>query len=82
MAQDLWAQLPPFASLDVDADGHLSADEVRSAYMGLFPLDADGDGVLSATEKEAADLAVDALLRSRDRDGDGRISRAEYEAHW
>lgn len=76
----------PLSLSDVDGDGVISAEEIRSqvetqraARIALF--DTDGDGALSDAEKDAMREARHAeRLAAADTDGNGKVSRAEKRA--
>jgi hypothetical protein len=89
------APLPPVAAAaDLDGDGVLSADEWDAAGDALYDaLDADRSGDLTYAEiragearlRAADDPPLDPALLERwavrtDRDGDGRVTRAEWAA--
>ncbi|WP_437779829.1 5'-nucleotidase C-terminal domain-containing protein [Sorangium sp. So ce1097] len=66
-AVELWRQLGPFASIDADGDGAVSADELRAA-------------VSRATSETPSEVVVGEMLRALDRDGDRRVSLDEAGA--
>ncbi|WP_437733935.1 5'-nucleotidase C-terminal domain-containing protein [Sorangium sp. So ce1335] len=66
-AVELWRQLGPFASIDEDRDGAVSADELRAA-------------VSRATSETPSEVVVGEMLRALDRDGDSRVSLDEAGA--
>ncbi|WP_299739356.1 calcium-binding protein [uncultured Roseobacter sp.] len=76
------------ASADTDSDGFLSLEELEaaaseraktSASQMLERLDANADGKLSAEELEKPGRA-DRRFNRADADGDGAITRAEFDA--
>lgn len=79
-----------FDRVDTNGDGTIDRDELQAAMAQRFArLDGNGDGYLDRAEIEAARERVarrisaartvaEGRLEARDRDGDGRISRAEF----
>ena len=76
------------ARLDANGDGNISRQEFEAGPSGMFDrLDTNHDGVISAQEREAArDLMAQRIAERRanrpnpDANGDGAISRAEWDA--
>lgn len=79
-------------ALDSNADGLLSADEIKAGHVAraearatamaarmVAEHDADGDGLLSVAEIGAPPLPARLFARA-DADGDGAITEAELEA--
>ncbi|MGC6499699.1 MAG: EF-hand domain-containing protein [Henriciella sp.] len=81
---------PIWTTMDSDADGHISRDEMRANSLQRFEsADMDGDGAVTLEEfqmaREAARQARLAARQERlfdqlDTDQDGQISAAEFEA--
>ncbi|MBW4708461.1 EF-hand domain-containing protein [Roseobacter sp. YSTF-M11] len=76
------------AKVDTDGDGFLTLPEIEAeasarakqvASRMLDRLDADDDGRLSAEELERPGRA-DRRFRRADQDGDGAVTKAEFEA--
>ena len=67
---------------DVDGDGRISRSEFQGSDALWERLDEDGDGFVLPAEITATQSQVRTSLSSRlggmDKDGDGRISRAEF----
>lgn len=89
MAQDMGLlQGDPSALLaqaDTNHDGKISRDEFLAARAAQFDrLDRDHDGYLAETDAaalpERAQRGFHMLLNVADTDGDGRVSRAEWNA--
>lgn len=59
----------------------VAADKRDSSLASFDQLDADKNGKLSKSEL-GADEAVGLEFSKIDRDGDGTISRDEWNAHW
>jgi Ca2+-binding EF-hand superfamily protein len=88
------AALPEFESLDLDADGRLTPDEMRQAIEArararFDAADRNGDGALSAPEMTAAAEArmaarmaerIAARVDRLDADGDGLLQIEEMRA--
>ncbi|GGB50132.1 hypothetical protein GCM10011316_22790 [Roseibium aquae] len=74
-----------FDRFDVNADGSISSAEIEEASAANFAgADTDGNGSLSLDEMKAGFLEQSADARIRafqrlDRDGDGTVTRAEYD---
>ncbi len=72
-------------SLDADGDGRISPAEAgaRPPFAARFDqLDVNKDGYIDAADRQARMAAQrDAWFKAADRNGDGQISRAEFEAH-
>jgi len=78
--------------LDADQDGKITRQETAAARERLFErLDGNGDGMVDETEVKAARQAVidratvaEARLSNQwkrmDKDGDGKVSAAEFQA--
>jgi hypothetical protein len=87
---------PVLEALDTDADGTISAEEIKAAAESLLALDADGDGALSLEElrprppedapeekgkaRRGPRGPVPPLLAVLDGDGDKALSADEIEA--
>lgn len=81
---------PIFAALDADGDGVISAAELANASVALKKLDKNGDGQLTAGEVRpnfegrgpggpsgpSPDEMVSRMMEF-DKDGDGKLSKAE-----
>ena len=73
---------------DTNHDGAISRQEFNARPDGMFDrLDANHDGVISAPEQQAAQQAMQQRIAERranrpdpDTNGDGSISRAEWDA--
>ncbi|MGB6223172.1 MAG: sulfatase-like hydrolase/transferase [Haloferula sp.] len=64
-----------FKGIDANADGQASRDEFIAFYKGTFTRkDTNGDGVLTTGEHP------DASLNAMDKDKDGKVTPAEWEA--
>ena len=74
---------PMLITLDVNHDGEISAEEIENAPTVLLRLDANKDGRLTENElrPRPARMTLDQMLtnfiKQWDKDGDGKISRAE-----
>ena len=77
--KNLLKKLPSFDNLDADNSNYVDKDEVEKAWMDSFGLDADGDGVIETYELLAVKASVKMLIESVDTDGDGQMSREEYD---
>mmetsp|Transcript_23651 Transcript_23651/g.58784 ORF Transcript_23651/g.58784 Transcript_23651/m.58784 type:complete len:245 (-) Transcript_23651:139-873(-) len=75
----IWQKLPSFEELDTSGDGFLDKKEVEKAYLHAFGMDVDGDGEIEEHEIRAVVQSVDMLINSLDKNGDGKVSRDEYE---
>ncbi len=79
--------VPPFAEIDADGDGEVTAEELRAAREARGPawlaeFDADGDGMMDRDELLAMSAAraaprVDRMLADLDLDGDERLTARE-----
>jgi Ca2+-binding EF-hand superfamily protein len=77
VAQESTAKLGPFESLDRDADGALSWEEVRNAMVRLFhDADHDSNGSLSGDEI----IFSERLHKLADRNSDGAVDAREAMA--
>ena len=65
-----WRDMPDFSTMDTNQDGCLSSEEIYAAYKNAYP--NSGDEVIQA--------AVTRLLDAVDYEGDGVVSREEYES--
>jgi Ca2+-binding EF-hand superfamily protein len=78
------AQTNRFATLDKDGDGKLSRQEFPGAPSMFDQLDADKDGSVSRKELAAGRPGVGtpglivARLKTMDKNGDGKITREEF----
>lgn len=80
----------PFEEIDTDADGKITAEEMKAHADARFAeADADKDGLVDATEMQAHMLAqATARMQERsarmiemmDTDADGKLSAAEMQA--
>jgi len=68
---------PLLEALDLDRDGAISADELKKAATSLIALDKNKDGVL--TREEFGPPGDRNPLAALDKDGDGRVSKAEAD---
>ena len=75
-----------FEALDTNKDGVITLDEVIAKADARFDeIDANHDGVIDRTEaatwigRRAPAKAVDAFMAHHDLDGDGKITKAEWE---
>lgn len=74
------------ARLDANADGAVSVEEFLMRRLKRFERsDRNGDGVLDQDElfanaARASGARTDRLMRRLDRDADGRVTSAEYQA--
>jgi Ca2+-binding EF-hand superfamily protein len=81
-----------FNGIDADKDGYISRDEYMAVQAHRFvQLDRNKDGTLSRAEVMRAEgggdekdprarAARDARFRAVDNDGDGKVTRSEYDA--
>lgn len=77
---------PDFSTLDLNGDGSLTQEELRTLADQRFTArDTNGDGALSAAELQAA--AADragrrsaGMIERLDQNGDGLLQRSELEA--
>ncbi|AOZ68915.1 hypothetical protein LPB142_05940 [Rhodobacter xanthinilyticus] len=80
---------PSFQSLDADGNGALSRQEFLAIRQAVFVrADRDGSQSLEAAEFEAAQAAISGGAPARgqgfaalDRNGDGRVTLAEFTAN-
>src|SRR5262249_30944150 len=68
----------PFAELDADSDGKVSFAEFTAYYrkVGAGPISL----VPTVSLPQGTDVVSDTLFKALDRDGDGKLSKAELEA--
>ncbi len=79
-----------FSKMDTNRDGRLTQSEISAAYTSRFyRIDTNRDGYISISEMRAHEEAKRAARRERrlqrkmkrlDTDGNGVISRSEYDA--
>lgn len=78
MAEDLTFE--QIEAIDIDEDGIITIAEYRVFASNAFiELDTDHDNHLD--QDEVAGFADEALFAAIDTDGDGRVSRMEFDAH-
>ena len=80
----------PFAQIDTDQDGKITAEEMAAYQAARFAaMDANGDGFVDAAELQAHMMAQAAeraearaarMVSRMDTDGDGKLSAAEMQA--
>lgn len=58
----------------------VAAQNAVSSLPPFATLDRNGDGFITRAEAVAADAPVERLLDQADMDGDGQLSRVEYQA--
>lgn len=72
-------------SLDADGDGEVTLSEMDARQQEMFTAaDADGNGAISEEEMKAFHRGKRAGRHAKylgDANGDGVVSRAEYDAH-
>ena len=79
---------PVFSALDTDNDGVISAAEIKASASSLSKLDKNGDGQLTQDELRPnmgprgmrggnPAAMVDRLFAENDKNGDGKLSKAE-----
>jgi Ca2+-binding EF-hand superfamily protein len=81
--QSLLAQpnRPSFDSLDVDGSGALSKDELReSISRRARQRPADRADETDTPDSERASAMIDRIFATLDTDGDGSVSREEFQA--
>ena len=74
---------PSFDTLDIDGSGALSRDEIQesiSQFARRRPADRDGDGETRTPDPERAAAMIDRIFATLDADGDGSVSRDEFDA--
>jgi len=75
--QEMWKFLPSFDEIDsLTCDGYLTFEEIKKAYMKVYV--DEGEASLNPAQAAAAEEMVHHLIRSLDKAGDSRVSRAEY----
>ena len=82
-AQSLLAQpnRPSFDSLDIDGSGALSKDELQeSISRRARQRPADREGESETPDPDRAAAMIDRIFSTLDADGDGAVSRDEFQA--
>lgn len=81
-----WRQLLDLHNADIDGDGSISKEELRSAVnKAIAALDANGDGTVTTEECEAylrkkKCFLLEHMIAGLDLDGSGIVSRSEIES--
>jgi Ca2+-binding EF-hand superfamily protein len=71
-------RLQELMAMDADKDGRVSREEYKGR-VAFDRLDADKDGFLSREDFQArARAETEARFKERDKDGDGKVARAEF----
>jgi 2',3'-cyclic-nucleotide 2'-phosphodiesterase (5'-nucleotidase family) len=78
LCKRIWKKLPTFDAIDTDKNQLLSKEEIYNAYLHAFG-DANQDNQIDDMEREAANIMVQNLLTTLDKNGDNQISKDEYE---
>lgn len=89
LSEDEAEQSPGLASafeqIDTNGDRNINPTELKAAYTGVAEVDFDAldfndDGVLSEREAQQARPSLTEVFSRVDADGDGNVSKTEYEA--
>jgi 2',3'-cyclic-nucleotide 2'-phosphodiesterase (5'-nucleotidase family) len=75
----IWQKLPKFEHIDTDKNAFLSKDEIYEAYLKAFG-DVNKDNEIDEMEREAANIMVQSLLSTLDKNNDNQISKEEYDS--